>query len=113
MCGVPYETADWSTTSHPVARKAHRCEECNGVIAVGERHARIGGAYEGSMFSYRLCNSCRAWGDAFWKAQREHCGQAWGWEVSRMWDEIAEFCEEHLGYSPDEQLNEDNRLEGR
>jgi hypothetical protein len=102
MCRTDYERADWSTWKSVCAAKQHRCEECRWLIKKGDRYVLHSGGYEGSVYSYRVCLDCEAWGDAFQEAQRQYCGRAWGWEVQGMWDEIGEFVEEHLGYSPRE-----------
>ena len=28
-------------------------------------------------------------------------GDTWSWELGRMWEDICEFVEEHLGYDPE------------
>ncbi len=42
-----------------VARKDHRCAECAGVIAVGERHGRVAYRFEGEFHADRICPSCQ------------------------------------------------------
>ncbi len=44
------------------AAKAHRCEQCYGEIAQGERHSYGAGKWDGDFWSYREHADCReAW----------------------------------------------------
>ena len=108
MCRVDdYDPPQFSCSTTPVARKEHSCEECNGKIRRGERYIRVAGKYDGEMYAYALCETCKAWGDAYHVAQRQHCkGESWSWELGRMWEDICEFVEEHLGYNPERELDE-------
>jgi hypothetical protein len=65
-CEVDF--SDYSDDADPVefvdtrfvtARKAHVCEECGGVIAVGERHQVRAYKFEGEFCSERVCDPCR------------------------------------------------------
>lgn len=49
---------DFTTVTHPVARKPHRCEECPGTIAKGEQYERVSGKWEGFIFRYAMCGRC-------------------------------------------------------
>ena len=40
------------------ARKQHRCEECSGVIKVGEIYKYHHGVFDGSGFSNHVCAEC-------------------------------------------------------
>lgn len=102
MCRVDdYDPPQFSSSDWRRARKEHKCEECYGPIRPRETYKRVAGKYDGMMYTYALCESCDAWGEAYSKAQRQHCsGRGWSWELGRMWEDIAEFVEEHLGYDP-------------
>lgn len=41
------------------ARKPHRCSECSGPIAVGDRYFNIFSVYEGNADTYRCCPKCQ------------------------------------------------------
>lgn len=71
---------DW-ITSHPVARKEHKCSDCERVIRPGETYRRGVGFEGGALFSsWKDCRHCEfvlneydlAWdgeydGDHFWE----------------------------------------------
>jgi len=40
------------------ARREHRCCECFGVIARGERYQRASGKWEGKFETYKTCQKC-------------------------------------------------------
>ena len=42
----------------PKARKQHKCCECGGVIAVGEKYNRHSGVWENTPASYKVCVDC-------------------------------------------------------
>ena len=54
---------DFGDTSWPVARKPHRCEWCGEVIAVGEKHARYVGKWEGDFQNWRMHSDCLEYAD--------------------------------------------------
>jgi len=103
MCRVDdYDAPEFSSSDWRCARKQHACEECNGAIKPKERYKYVAGKYDGEMYSYKLCSTCDEWGKAYHVAQRQHCkGDTWSWELGRMWEDICEFVEEHLGYDPE------------
>ena len=103
MCRVDFgESPEFHDSTYRTARKEHQCEECYQPIRRGERYERHAGKYDGEMYSYALCIACDEWGAAYRQAQRQHCsGQTWTWELGRMWEDIAEFVAEHLGYDPE------------
>lgn len=37
----------------PTARKQHRCEVCNGTIAIGERYVRQRGIFDGAAYTWK------------------------------------------------------------
>jgi hypothetical protein len=100
MCYCPDEgSSEFYSRTHPRARKAHRCEECRRVILPGERYARHSQKWEGDVSSWPTCAQCDAWSSAFARASRIVCGCS-GHVVGEMWEQIAEFAREHLGYDP-------------
>lgn len=44
----------------PVARKEHRCCECQGLIQPGERYHRHWGVWNGEAATYKVCEDCEA-----------------------------------------------------
>lgn len=49
----------WTSTT-PVARQPHRCDDCGGEIATGEKYARTDGKYDGYMQSWKDHLGCLA-----------------------------------------------------
>ena len=101
-CDVDTGSADdfWSET-WPKARKPHPCSECDGGIARGERYQRVSGKWDGRMYSYATCALCHAYSDALRQAEQAadpDC--AFAYEKGALWECIAEFCSEVLGYDP-------------
>ena len=99
MCYCDVETASFQTTTYPRSMKERSCYECESVIRVGERYARVAGKWDLRVDSYTMCVGCYAWGDALAVAQRRECGESC-WLLGAMWTSVAEFCAEHLGYNP-------------
>ena len=42
----------------PKARKKHKCCECGGVIAAGEKYNRHSGVWDGTPAAYKVCVDC-------------------------------------------------------
>jgi hypothetical protein len=99
MCYCDAETASFQSTTYPRSAKERHCYECESLIPVGERYARVAGKWDYRVESYAMCLGCDAWGDALSVAQRRECGEAC-WQLGAMWSAVVEFCEEHLGYRP-------------
>lgn len=59
MSPADCEVPDFYNETQPIARKAHRCCECRGVIRIGEKYARCVGGYDGSVFSEAQHVACR------------------------------------------------------
>lgn len=87
-CEVDF--TDYSDEADPVefhqstivkrSRKAHRCDECGGEIAVGESYLRTAYVFEGKFDVDRVCDPCReaagefGWhiiGGSLWEMFRE------------------------------------------
>lgn len=100
MCYCSDEYPEFANTAVVKARKPHRCEECGEIIPIGERYERTAGKFEGQMFTTCVCVGCAAWGHAFAQVTRLVCGCS-GWILGEMWNGIAEFAREHLGFDPD------------
>lgn len=75
MCEMP--TAYRMTVR--VARKAHRCCECKGVIPAGEKYDYHSGIWDGSPATFTVCVDC----DALRDQVVSECGL--------LWDEVPAF----------------------
>ncbi len=49
---------DFYSISEPVAKKQHRCCECNAPILVGEKHFVCAGKWEGHIDTFRQHYAC-------------------------------------------------------
>lgn len=49
---------DFYNRTTPKARKEYKCEYCNRIIHIGEKHSHETGKYDGDMFSRRLDFPC-------------------------------------------------------
>jgi protein gp37 len=99
MCVCDYDPAELWRESYRTARKVHTCVECRRTIARGEPYERVFCISEGTPSSHDTCKDCWQWRQGFISAQEEACGCG-GYYVGAMWENIEEFCEEHLGYHP-------------
>lgn len=52
------------------SRKEHHCEQCRGLIAIGDPCSYFSGVFEGDFVSYREHIDCRE----AWNAHAEHVG---------------------------------------
>lgn len=71
-------------TSRPVARKEHRCCECAGAIAPGQRYERTAGCWDGNWDEYVTCLLCVEIRDHF------ACGERGGWVYTQVWEQLEE-----------------------
>ena len=76
------EGPDLHRETHPVARKKHKCCECNRAISPGEKYRNESCLYERSYWStFRTCMTCARVRD-----DRMSCGFYYG----RLWEDLAE-----------------------
>lgn len=54
----------FETKRHYTAKKNHVCNECNRVIATGERYEYIAAKYDGEFYSVKTCFDCVSMRDA-------------------------------------------------
>lgn len=59
-CYCDYEMPSVYAVMQPTARKSHRCSECHGEIAPGERYERVFGVWDGHHDVFRTCPRCLA-----------------------------------------------------
>jgi hypothetical protein len=60
-CYCDYDYAEYPTFYEEkmvTARRDHRCCECLGAIAKGERYERKSGKWEGQVQTYKTCQRC-------------------------------------------------------
>ena len=58
-CYCDFERPELYEASRPIARKEHRCYECNRKIAPGERYERVNGKWD-DFESLATCYHCLA-----------------------------------------------------
>jgi ribosomal protein S27E len=100
MCSCDFEEADLVVSTRRRARTQHSCIECGSVILPGDPYVHVAYKADASFDAHSECSDCNATSIEFTRAQVRECGCC-GWEFGRMWDEIAEFCQEHLYYDPE------------
>lgn len=66
-----------------VARREHRCSECDRMIHVGERYQRVEGRVDDEWLRYATCRHCQALSEAM----RVWCG---GWPLGYLLAELVE-----------------------
>lgn len=52
------ESADFYKIFYPVARKDHKCCECNSIIQPGKKYEKIKGLWDGEFLTFKTCLSC-------------------------------------------------------
>lgn len=75
---------EFQDTSHPIARKSHRCEYCGKTIEKGEKYSLTVGK-DGDFYNIKLCLVCEAISDAF--NLEEHC-------LDPTWDYVTEWLQD-------------------
>jgi len=59
-CYCGYERPEVYRATRPIARKDHRCSECGGKIAQGERYENVFGVWDGYPDLIKTCVYCLA-----------------------------------------------------
>ena len=76
-----YEPVEFFFGSERKCRKPTKCQECGRPIERGTIYHRVGGKYEGEMWSMKVCTDCKEIGDVF------YCdGRLYG----NLWDDMQE-----------------------
>lgn len=57
-CWCDYDPPEFWTRKTRRAAKSHKCEECFGVIAVGEKYEHVSGKWEGWLSTHKTCLRC-------------------------------------------------------
>lgn len=73
----------------PKARKEYKCEYCNQIIPIGEKHSHETGKYDGDMFSRRLDFTC-------YNIMSEYCNI--NSEDEFTWDGIDDWLQDKYCY---------------
>jgi len=48
----------FQTWSKPKAKNQHTCDECHGVIVIGETYSRFSGMIDGDLYAWKACCDC-------------------------------------------------------
>lgn len=119
-CACDEWPATVQTSDFVRARKPWKCSECYREIARGEHYQKWSTLFEGSWSREEVCADCARVSDALHAALRIHNAKAraerdaayrerrqptveevcdcWCW--GELWEHVAEFCREVLGYDP-------------
>jgi len=63
-CHCDFEPPSFYRSDVIQARKAHRCDECDGIILPKEKYERVTGMWDGSIGRFKTCLRCidlRTW----------------------------------------------------
>lgn len=82
-----YDAPETHITSHPTARKPHRCCECRELIKSGQRYERVFGKWDGRIDTYLTCELCA-------EIRQQFCCD--GWLYTSLWEGMREQAFEHL-----------------
>lgn len=93
MCFYYDEYAEFFDDNYVKCRKAHRCEECNQPIQIGELAYATSGKFDGNMFSAHYCGACELTRyNVHLHEIEEGCTGEETWCPS---GELMEYCAEH------------------
>lgn len=79
LSGSGDDGATLHSTTHPVARKEHRCTECDEAIPVGAKYERTEGMWGSSWSTHKTCMSCVEIRDHF---------ECEGWLYGQVWADL-------------------------
>jgi len=100
-CACDQGVCEFSKSEPRRARKEHRCAECGGRIARGERYVHFAQKWEGAVSTFAICDGCDEWTTAFVDAARAAQADCDCWALGSFWTEaMPEFTREVLGYDP-------------
>ena len=57
-CGCDAEEPEFIASTHPTAKKAHKCYECGRQIYAGEVYERTSGKWDGKFYVFKTCEQC-------------------------------------------------------
>lgn len=75
--GCDGETSEFFAESEPIARKLHRCSECDKAINKGEKYQRCSGKSEGEFWTFNTCLLCAEIRKVFSCGEGEALGELW------------------------------------
>jgi hypothetical protein len=86
MCYDDFDAAEVWTETPRRARKAHKCDECAGVILVGRRYVECSGIQDREPFRLRVHAECMA----LWRfVEREVCHDKGSILIGGLWEEVS------------------------
>lgn len=75
------DKAKVATTKVRTARKTHKCNECNGQIAIGEKYEINRGLFGDGWSEFKTCSICKEIRDHF----------LCGWYYGGVWEELDSY----------------------
>jgi hypothetical protein len=81
--------------SRPIARKAHRCDECGRQIQPGERYERVRAVWDGDPQTCRTCVYCLGVRDSV-----DAVAQCFCWTHSYMLEDAMDWVRENKRRTP-------------
>jgi hypothetical protein len=77
-----YDGPSFSVEELRRAAKPHTCCECRDVILPSHTYEHVSGKWDGIMYTYKTCMSCRE--------IRNHFGCDSGWTYTCLWEQLEE-----------------------
>lgn len=82
------EACEFTTTTYPIAKKEHKCDECKRTIKRKEKYQHIKGMFEGDFFTHKVCSDCQSVIKTFF------CG----WSQGSVWDDLYTYFYDESDY---------------
>jgi hypothetical protein len=97
-CYCDYDPPIFARAAKPVARAAHKCDECHRAIAAGEQYERVVGLWDrrDGVTTFKTCPRCLALRD-FVKAHVPCFCWAHGNTIEDCMNAVEEFAHETVG----------------
>lgn len=96
-CYCDYDEPDFYARSVRKARKHHKCEECSGTVAPGEKYEHVAGCWDGYVSTMKTCERC--YDIRTWVKNNVPC---FCWAHGSMIDDAREAVEEAASRAPEE-----------
>lgn len=96
-CDYDYDAPEFYVASRRVARKQHRCEECNCPILPGEKYENVSAKWEGDFSIVKTCHHCLALRD--WVVANIPCAC---WLHGNMLEGLQQSIEDAIERAPEE-----------
>lgn len=80
VCNDMGDVPEFATEKIVVARKTHKCCECNEMILPGQKYEKVNGKWDGQFSTFKTCITCHT-------IRQEHC--SW-WVYGSLREDLRE-----------------------